>query len=87
MTERAFRHNTDGLRPIPIANPPNPWATTEIEYFDGAPEVRLEVFADHTRHRYKMPARSLGRGFQFGSKFNGFRGFRHPCRILNVSSF
>ena len=37
------------MLPIPISNPPNPWATTEVEYLEGAPEVKLEVFEDHTR--------------------------------------
>ena len=31
------------MKPVPLSNPPNPWATTEVEYLDGAPEVRLEV--------------------------------------------
>ena len=35
--------------PVPISNPPNPWATTEVEYLEGAPEVQLEVYEDHTR--------------------------------------
>ena len=37
------------MLPVPISNPPNPWATTEVEYLEGAPEVKLEVFEDHTR--------------------------------------
>ena len=37
------------MRPVPISNPPNPWATTEVEYLEGAPEVKLEVFEDQTR--------------------------------------
>jgi len=35
---------------VPISNPPNPWATTEVEYLEGAPEMRLEVYVDGTRN-------------------------------------
>ncbi len=47
---------------MPISNPPNPWATTEVEYLEGAPEVRLEVFEDGTRQHpveERQPRRRL----------------------------
>jgi len=33
----------------PVSNPPNPWATTEVEYFEDLPPARLEIYEDHTR--------------------------------------
>ena len=27
----------------PVSNPPNPWATSEVEYFAEIPEARLHV--------------------------------------------
>jgi len=39
------------MRAVAISNPPNPWATTEVQYLEGEPppDVRLEVYEDHTR--------------------------------------
>ena len=71
-----FRSRTEELRPIPIANPPNPWATTEIEYFEGAPEVRLEVFADHTR---QILAKNDSPDVGFSYSANPYRGCFHAC--------
>ena len=33
----------------PLANPPNPWLSTEVEYLEDPPDARLEVYEDHTR--------------------------------------
>ena len=33
----------------PVSNPPNPWLTSAVEYFDEQPLARLEVYEDHTR--------------------------------------
>ena len=35
--------------PRPVSNPPNPWSTSEVVYLDQAPEVKLQVFEDHTK--------------------------------------
>ena len=37
------------MKAQPISNPPNPWATAEVEYLEETPIARLEVYEDHTR--------------------------------------
>jgi DNA repair photolyase len=64
------------VRPVPISNPPNPWATTEVEYLEGAPEVRLEVFADHTR---QILAKNDSPDVGFSWSVNPYRGCFHAC--------
>ena len=65
-----------GVRPVPISNPPNPWATTEVEYLEAAPEVRLEVFVDGTRNILsKNDSPDVG----FTWSVNPYRGCFHAC--------
>src|SRR3954449_9907048 len=64
------------MRPVPIANPPNPWATTEVEYLEGAPEVKLEVFADQTR---QILAKNDSPDVGFTYSVNPCRGCFHAC--------
>ena len=55
---------------------PNPWATTEVEYLEGAPEVKLEVFADHTR---QILAKNDSPDVGFTYSVNPYRGCFHAC--------
>jgi DNA repair photolyase len=64
------------VRPVPLSNPPNPWASTEVEYLEGAPEVRLEVFVDHTR---KILAKNDSPDVGFTWSVNPYRGCFHAC--------
>jgi DNA repair photolyase len=64
------------VRPVPISNPPNPWATREVEYLEGAPEVRLEVFVDHTR---SILAKNDSPDVGFTWSVNPYRGCFHAC--------
>jgi DNA repair photolyase len=67
------------MRAVPIANPPNPWATTEVEYLDelgGAPEVKLEVYEDQTR---QILARNDSPDVGFTWSVNPYRGCFHAC--------
>src|SRR5262247_3579284 len=64
------------MRPVPISNPPNPWAATEIEYVEGAPEVKLEVFEDQTR---QILARNDSPDVGFTYSVNPYRGCFHAC--------
>jgi DNA repair photolyase len=58
-------------------NPPNPWATTEVEYLEGAaPDARLEVFEDHTR---AILARNDSPDLPFTWSVNPYRGCFHAC--------
>ena len=64
------------MRPVPISNPPNPWATTEVEYLEGAPEVKLEVFEDQTR---RSSRRTTAPTSASRDSVNPYRGCFHAC--------
>jgi DNA repair photolyase len=74
------------MRLLPVANPPNPWALTEVVYLDAAdpedparpiaPHQRLEVFEDRTRQILsKNDSPDLG----FSWSINPYRGCFHAC--------
>jgi DNA repair photolyase len=61
----------------PLANPPNPWATTEVQYLDGeAPLAPLEVYEDETRG---ILARNDSPDVGFEWSVNPYRGCFHAC--------
>jgi DNA repair photolyase len=61
----------------PVANPPNPWATSEVEYLEGeAPPASLEVYEDHTRG---ILAHNDSPDVGFSWSVNPYRGCFHAC--------
>ena len=64
------------MRPVPISNPPNPWASTHVQYFDAAPEVKLDVYEDRTR---TILARNDSPDLGFAFSVNPYRGCFHAC--------
>ncbi len=71
------------MRVLPIANPPNPWATTEMEYIevDGDPDgsnpgARLQVYEDHTR---SILSKNDSPDIGFTWSINPYRGCFHAC--------
>ena len=61
----------------PVANPPNPFATTELEYLDGEPPgARLQVFEDHSR---SILATNDSPDVGFKWSVNPYRGCFHAC--------
>jgi DNA repair photolyase len=60
----------------PVSNPPNPWATSEVEYFDEIPVAKLEVYEDHTKNILASND-SPDLGFTFS--LNPYRGCYHAC--------
>src|SRR5258708_9605880 len=64
------------MRAVPISNPPNPWATTEVEYLEAPPEVKLEVFEDRTR---SILAKNDSPDVGFTYSVNPYRGCFHAC--------
>ncbi len=61
----------------PAANPPNPWATTDVEYLEGeAPAAELEVYEDHTRG---ILAHNDSPDVGFAWSVNPYRGCFHAC--------
>ena len=65
------------MRPVAVSNPPNPWASTEVEYLEGErPDVRFEVFEDHTR---SIIAKNDSPDVGFTYSVNPYRGCLHAC--------
>jgi DNA repair photolyase len=64
------------MRAVPISNPPNPWASTEVEYLEAPPEVRLEVYEDQTR---SILAKNDSPDVGFTYSVNPYRGCFHAC--------
>ncbi|HZS36986.1 MAG TPA: PA0069 family radical SAM protein [Polyangia bacterium] len=60
----------------PVSNPPNPWATSEVEYFDEIPAAKLEVYEDHTRN---ILATNDSPDLGFRWSINPYRGCYHAC--------
>jgi DNA repair photolyase len=61
----------------PLANPPNPWASTDVEYLDGeAPNAKLEVYEDHTRG---ILSHNDSPDVGFSWSVNPYRGCFHAC--------
>jgi DNA repair photolyase len=71
-----FRLRVLVMRAVPMSNPPNPWATTEVEYLEAPPDVKLEVYEDHTRNILsKNDSPDVG----FTYSVNPYRGCFHAC--------
>ncbi len=64
------------MKPQPIANPPNPWASTAVEYLEEIPLAKVEVFEDHTR---EIVAKNDSPDLGFGFSVNPYRGCNHAC--------
>src|SRR6476660_6652046 len=61
----------------PVENPPNPWASTELEYLEGdAPDARLQVYEDHSR---SILATNDSPDLGFRWSVNPYRGCFHAC--------
>jgi DNA repair photolyase len=61
----------------PVANPPNPWASSDVEYLDGeAPLAALEVYEDRTRG---ILAHNQSPDVGFSWSVNPYRGCFHAC--------
>jgi DNA repair photolyase len=64
------------MRPIPVANPPNPWETNVVDYLGEAPLAPLQIFEDHSRSIVsKNDSPDLG----FTWSVNPYRGCLHAC--------
>jgi DNA repair photolyase len=61
----------------PLANPRNPWASTDVEYLDGeVPLAELEVYEDHTR---SILSHNDSPDVGFDWSVNPYRGCFHAC--------
>jgi DNA repair photolyase len=64
------------MRPRPLSNPPNPWASTQVEYQEGPPDTQVQVFEDATR---SILARNDSPDVGFTWSVNPYRGCMHGC--------
>lgn len=64
------------MKPRPIANPPNRYAATEVEYFGPPPTTDVQVFEDRTR---EILARNDSPDVGFSWSVNPYRGCQHAC--------
>lgn len=64
------------MRPRPIANPPNPWETTALEWLGEPPPARPQVYRDATR---EILSRNDSPDVPFTWSVNPYRGCAHAC--------
>lgn len=64
------------MRPRPIANPPNPWSSTEVEYLEEIPTARVELYDDATS---SILAKNDSPDLGFRYSVNPYRGCNHGC--------
>ncbi|MFO0599408.1 MAG: PA0069 family radical SAM protein [Myxococcaceae bacterium] len=64
------------MRPNPIANPPNPWASSEIEYLEEIPLAKVELFEDASQ---SILAKNDSPDLGFSWSVNPYRGCNHAC--------
>jgi DNA repair photolyase len=63
--------------PHPVANPPNPWATTDVEYLEGdTPNAPLHIYEDQTR---VVLSKNDSPDVGFSWSVNPYRGCFHGC--------
>ncbi len=71
-----FRYKLSVMRPVPISNPPNPWSSTFVEYFEGALETKLDVYEDRTK---TILSKNDSPDVGFTYSVNPYRGCFHAC--------
>jgi DNA repair photolyase len=64
------------VRPLPLANPPNPWSSTAVEYLDEAPNAELEVYEEKAK---SIVAENDSPDVGFRFSVNPYRGCMHAC--------
>src|SRR3954467_12496664 len=64
------------MPPRLVSNPPNPWASSEVEYFDKIPVARLGVYEDSPRN---ILASNDSPDIGFRWSVNPYRGCQHAC--------
>lgn len=59
-----------------LSNPPNPWATSEVEYLEEIPRARLFVYEDQSQ---SIVASNDSPDVGFNFSVNPYRGCMHAC--------
>ena len=64
------------MRPLPVLNPPNPWATSVVEYLEQPPSIGLEIYEDHSK---SILSKNDSPDLPFTYSVNPYRGCQHAC--------
>lgn len=64
------------MKPTPVANPPNPWASSALEYLDELPLAKVELFEDASA---SILASNDSPDLGFRWSVNPYRGCNHAC--------
>jgi DNA repair photolyase len=64
------------MRPRPVANPPNPWDATTVDWLGEPPPALPRVYADATR---EILSRNDSPDIPFTYSVNPYRGCAHAC--------
>lgn len=72
------------VRPLPIANPPNPWHKTEIEYLEEPPDAGLHLYEDKTRD---VLSENDSPDIDFRWSLNPYRGCMHACAYCYARTY
>jgi uncharacterized protein len=72
------------MRPLPIANPQNPWHRTEIEYLEEPPDAGLHLYDDKTKN---VLSENDSPDIGFRWSLNPYRGCMHACAYCYARPF
>ncbi len=64
------------MKTRPVSNPPNPWASTALEYLEEIPRAQLQVYEDQSR---SILAHNDSPDVGFDWSVNPYRGCVHAC--------
>lgn len=76
LTERPSSPHSFRVKPQPIANPPNPWRSAEVEYLEEIPRAELEIYEDHSK---EILSHNDSPDLGFSYSVNPYRGCMHAC--------
>src|SRR4051812_38595062 len=62
--------------PRPVANPPNPWASTHVEWLEEPPAATLQIFEEEAR---SVLSENESPDIPFRFSLNPYRGCLHAC--------
>lgn len=62
--------------PRPVHNPPNPWASTHVEWLEEPPNATLQIFEEHAR---SILSENDSPDLPFRFSLNPYRGCLHAC--------
>ena len=64
------------MKPVPVENPPNPWASSAVEYLDEVPVAKVQVYSDAS---HGILVRNDSPDVAFTYSVNPYRGCTHAC--------